>query len=179
MPAHHKPNKIIVEGDIARMFLTRRDGTIIETIFDAEDVLKVQSHPYRWGVHYERRIGNFYVVSVIRDGNKYRQVRLHRFITNCPEGYVPDHINHNTLDNRKSNLRIVPQAVNLQNKNGAYKSSKSGVRGVYWHKVTGKWYARVCLNGKEVYGELFANFEDACRAVNEARKRIYENKEAV
>lgn len=40
---------------------------------------------------------------------------LHRLIMNNPKGLVIDHINHNTLDNRKCNLRAVSQSVNRTN----------------------------------------------------------------
>lgn len=45
-----------------------------------------------------------------------RLISLHREITQCPEGLVPDHINHDPLDNRRSNLRCVTNAENLRNR---------------------------------------------------------------
>jgi len=47
-----------------------------------------------------------------------------------PKGKQVDHWNHDTLDNRKGNLRIVTNRQNNENRNGAYKNSKSGIRGV-------------------------------------------------
>ena len=69
-------------------------------------------------------------------------ILLHRIIMGNPEGLVIDHINHNTLDNRKSNLRIVTYRENALNKspysntgeygislqkNGSYSISISGI----------------------------------------------------
>lgn len=45
-----------------------------------------------------------------------RGKRLHRVILDCPKGYEVDHINHNKLDNRKCNLRIVTRSENQMNK---------------------------------------------------------------
>ena len=42
-------------------------------------------------------------------------IEMHRFIMNFPKGKYVDHINHNTLDNRKCNLRICNNADNIRN----------------------------------------------------------------
>ena len=60
----HRPNKIVVEGEIAIMDLTLRDGTVIKTIFDAEDVPKVRAFKNRWIAWYEKRMDKYYVLSV-------------------------------------------------------------------------------------------------------------------
>lgn len=51
---------------------------------------------------------------VIKKDNK--NIRLHRFLTNCPKDRVVDHINGNYLDNRKCNLRICMQYHNTLNR---------------------------------------------------------------
>ena len=53
-------------------------------------------------------------VGQIYFSNSKREM-LHRLIVNCPKGKVVDHINGNTLDNRKENLRICSKLENQYN----------------------------------------------------------------
>lgn len=59
----------------------------------------------------ERWCGSSY--SYIR--NSRTGLQMHRFVTNCPDGFVVDHLNHNRTDNRKTNLRICTESQNLAN----------------------------------------------------------------
>lgn len=53
-------------------------------------------------------------IYLIRDDKKW----LHKLIMpNCPKNYVIDHINRNTLDNRKCNLRYATKSLNKENTN--------------------------------------------------------------
>lgn len=44
------------------------------------------------------------------------------------------------------------------------KANKSGVTGVYFHKVTGKWAAQIRINRIGVHLGVFSNFDDAVAA---------------
>ena len=44
-----------------------------------------------------------------RDDSTKMTIRLHRLIMNAPEGMVVDHLNGDSLDNRRSNLRVCTQ----------------------------------------------------------------------
>lgn len=78
-----------------------------------------------------------------------KRIRLYREIMECPDGYVVDHVNHDTLDNRKSNLRIVTQTQNLYNAKKTT-SRKSQYKGVNQRKRDGRFFASLLVNGKAI-----------------------------
>lgn len=94
--------------------------------------------------------------------------RMHRLITNCPEGKFVDHINRNPLDNRRANLRVVTHLENMQNL-GVRKDNKYGVPGVDFIKRNKIWRAR--LRYKKVdYAKNCKTFEEAVKARKEFEK---------
>jgi hypothetical protein len=79
-----------------------------------------------------------------------------------------DHDNHDTLDNRRSNLIVVTQAENHQNRL-SLPGSSSRYRGVCWDITKSKWHASVRLNGKKYNLGLFTSEEEAARVAAEWR----------
>jgi hypothetical protein len=55
-------------------------------------------------------------ILVLDKNDKKKRTLIHRIITNAPDGMEVDHINHNTSDNRRSNLRICTKSQNVVNK---------------------------------------------------------------
>ncbi|ABK00200.1 HNH endonuclease [Xanthomonas phage Xop411] len=74
-----------------------------------------------------------------------------------------DHINGQRDDNRIENLRECTKAENQQNQ-GKRSDNTSGIQGVCWHKQTGKWYARIWVNGKQINLGLFNSIDEAAQA---------------
>lgn len=107
--------------------------------------------------------GNKYFQSVI-NGKRYM---LHRFITNEPEGLVVDHINHDTADNRMSNLRICTRVENQWN-HRIYSTNTSGVTGVTKQKNTGRWEAELHCHNRR-FRKVFDTKEEAIK-----QRRIWE-----
>ena len=77
---------------------------------------------------------------------------------------VIDHIDKNTLNDRKDNLREVSNAANMRNRKGLQSNNKSGVVGVCWAKNTNKWHSQLRFNGKTIHGGHYESFEDAVAA---------------
>lgn len=90
-----------------------------------------------------------------------------------PAGEI-DHKNGVRDDNRIINLREASHAQNNQNQ-GMRKSNTSGIKGVSWSKVAGKWNARIRHNGKEIHLGYFSKKDDAEKSVREARKILHKD----
>lgn len=109
----------------------------------------------------------------MRGNSKGGKVLLHRVIMgrhhsrDIGKGEDVDHINHNSLDNRRENLRVTTHSQNLQNRNGPNKNNTSGYRGASFHKQTGKWRATI---GDNIHVGMFPTAQAAGDAAAEARQ---------
>lgn len=156
-----EPNKYQIKNGIA-IFETKSG---ISFIVDVDDVEKILD--YGWNVNKKG-----YVVASSRHRTKNGRInlRLHRLITDCPSHMVVDHINHDTLDNRKSNLRVCTQDENMRNRNPD-RHSKSGIKGVY--PENGKWRAMISYNRKQYRLGTFADINEAIQARQKAEVHFY------
>ncbi|OPY57154.1 MAG: AP2 domain protein [Pelotomaculum sp. PtaU1.Bin035] len=165
-------NDYEIRGDVTVIFLDRKDGTRLECLIDTVDLPRAMEFPWKWSPHWDRHTLSFYAEGKsYRKGQKREHFSLHRWLCNPPESYEVDHINHNTLDNRRSsNLRVIPKGANQQNYKGARKHNKSsGVRGVSWHYPNQKWRAAFRVNNKTYHVGLYDTVEEAEKAVIAAR----------
>jgi hypothetical protein len=165
-------NEYEIRGKVTAIIITSKKHGRIETLINTRKLEKAKEFPYRWGITQDKNTHSMYVVGTILGANKKRiTTRLHRWITNAPEGLVVDHINHNTLDNTDENLRVLTAAENGQNRKGAIKNSKSGVRGVCWVRKINKWRVVVTINKKRMNLGYFKKIEEAEKVAVEARKK--------
>ena len=142
-----KTDKIFTEKEYAYILIKGQ-----KIIFDIEDIEKIKK--YKWHLHYNKKRNRYDVCSNTLGSHKDRKyIALSRFLMNCPKNMQIDHINHNTLDNRKCNLRICTNFENQLNKT----NNTSGYVGVTWDKSRNKWYV-FC---KRKYIGRFNNIEDA------------------
>lgn len=165
-------NDYEIHGDVTAIILNSRKYGRMKTLISTTKLEIADSYPNTWFVTYQPEVKGFYVVGTLQRNKKKHTILLHRLITNCPDHLQVDHINHNTLDNRDENLRIVTDGQNKQNKNGAYCNSKSGIRGVSWSKREGKWKAQIRVNFKDIHLGYFDDVEQAKVAVEIARKLL-------
>lgn len=84
-----------------------------------------------------------------------------------PQGFEPDHIDHNGLNNLINNLRLVKHIENQHNISKS-KSNTSGITGVYYSIPDKKWRARIGVKSKYISLGSFKNLSDAARARKKA-----------
>lgn len=76
---------------------------------------------------------------------------MHRIITNAPDGMDVDHINRDSIDNRRCNLRVCLHSQNLGNSWRTKPGKTSRFKGVHWDKIANKFVAMGCENYKTIY----------------------------
>jgi hypothetical protein len=125
------------------------------TIVDAEDYDFLSQ--WKWycdGGGYARR-------NSPRGDGKRVAILMHRFILDAPKGVEIDHRNRDTLDNRKSNLRLCNREENCRNKK-KHSNNRSGYKGVSRHN-DGRWQAEISVSGQKKYLGRFDTKEEAAK----------------
>ncbi len=133
------------------------------TIVDDEDYEELSL--FKWRTQRCKRTGAYYA---IRSTSKTsiggtKTVLMHRDIMTAPKGMLVDHIDHNTLDNRRCNLRVCTQSQNQMNR-GRPSNNTSGLKGVSWRKDRNKWRAQITVNKKSISLGHFINKKEASLA---------------
>ena len=135
----------IVEFDTYKSPTFEVDNTFI---IDAEDYPLVSK--YKW---------NSYNGGYASTGQN--SILLHRLIMNAKKGQQVDHININTFDNRKCNLRIADNSLNSSNRKPY---NKYGIKGIEYHKSLNKYSAYFRINDKQYHSPCYKTKEEAAFA---------------
>jgi len=110
--------------------------------------------------------GKFYAVRSARlsdgrlRGEPQKLIFMHRILAATPEGLVTDHINGDSLDNRRDNLRAVTHTHNMWNR-AARADRRSRFKGVTFDKRRGKWAAVIQVNNSPIFLGRFQSEEAA------------------
>lgn len=97
---------------------------------------------------------------------------MHRLIVGAVKGEIVDHVNGNTLDNRRENLRKCSKSQNAQNSK-RHRDGVSGFKGVSFHRRSKTWRARIRNDGREVCLGYFHSPVDAARAYDRAAFEMF------
>lgn len=162
-------NPIRIDGLVAYLHVTRRDGSTVEVMVDTADLPKLQGFGHRWSVM-PTKTGSFRPKVTVEHKGRKETILLYRFLLDAQPGTLVDHINGDPLDNRRSNLRFVTPSQNLQN--SAKCRSAAGYRNVVHYRSQGKYAARLMVEGKSTHIGLFDTAEEASEAARLARMRL-------
>jgi len=133
---------------------------------DAEMVRRYRWYPLK---------GNYGVYAATNsptENGKRHSLYMHRLITGAPRGMDVDHINHNCLDNRRSNLRICTRIENMRNQRRAMPTKRAPYKGVFGISES-SWRATIYINRKPIYLGFWATAEEAALAYNAAAREHF------
>lgn len=103
---------------------------------------------------------------------KHKTEQIHRIILKVKKSEEVDHINGDTLDNRKKNLRIVNRSQNEWNRD-KQKNNSTGYKGVTYVKRDKLFIARIRVYNKLIYLGGFKDKKRAAEAYNEGAKKYH------
>lgn len=121
----------------------------------------------QWKWHYA---GSGYAAR--RDYPSRKYVYMHRQILKAQPKQEVDHINYDTLDNTRKNIRIVDRSLNMANTK-VRSTNTSGFKGVCWDKQRNKWAAEITVNYKSKHLGRFDSKIQAAKVYNEAAKKVF------
>lgn len=123
----------------------------IFTIVDDEDYVQLIKH--QWCLRKDGYVHKY----VIKWNGTDKQWLIHRFILNIHQtnqNIKVDHIDGNTLNNQKCNLRLCTTQNNCCNQK-KQDNQTSKFKGVSWHKKSNKWRATISDKYKAIHLGLF------------------------
>lgn len=172
--ARKRGNNYVIdkENNIARIELHRRNAENLWTIIDLEDLERVINFPYTWFAKYNHTNNEYYVTASVYhpELQQTRPIFLHQFLMGA-NGKDVDHENNDTLDNRKSNMRVVEESNNSKNRKSRNRNNKSGYRNV--SLIKGKWVVQLQIDGKNTKLGSFDDVHEAGKFAEEMRSKYY------
>lgn len=125
---------------------------------------------YRWHARWDTKMGSFYPSRNINaPGGGQKPEPMHRRIMRLSpgDGLHVDHENHNTLDNRRKNLRVVTPLLNSENRR-----DQSGYGAGVYMAPSGRFVARTERRGRRHHIGVYDTAEEA----TEARRKFLEER---
>ena len=152
---------IYIDKDIAYIEIKKRRGKNLYAVLDTENVKRIKD--FKWMYHDNG-------VSAVQ--NK-KTIKLRRKIMEYSGVLQVIHLDHDMLNYRKQNLRIVTRQASCILSSLSTRNT-SGIKGVSWDKKGGKWFAFLGKNGKRHNGGYHKKLDDAVRPRNQQQAMHWE-----
>lgn len=144
-----------------------------ETVLCDDDDFEMLSTFSWYRVLPTKRCRHTYVRTCITKNGKRHSIMMHRMVMRVYDSKIMiDHINNNSLDNRKCNLRVCSNSENLRNTRKRV-NNKSGYKGVHWDKVKGMYRASIMHYRRKIQLGCFKDPAEAHKAYIEASKKLH------
>jgi hypothetical protein len=123
--------------------------------------------PFIW----ERSTSGYAIARVVSDRGRH-SLRMHRLILGAKPGEIVDHIDGDTLNNTRKNLRVVDPSQSVINRK-RFKNNKSGIKGVHWDAERNLWRAQIAIYGRVYRLGRFKSKEEASDAYAKASAEFH------
>lgn len=124
----------------------------------------------KWCAQFYPKLGKWYAMRTAKIGGIKRSIAMHRMILGFPSKEV-DHVNGNSLDNRRVNLRIAGRSGNMRNRSRNH-CKPIPFKGVF---RSGKSFKAAIKNGREnYYLGSFKKAKDAALAYDKAARKLFD-----
>jgi HNH endonuclease len=146
--------------------ITSKTFGIHDVIVDEPDLERIRTLGGKWCLVFKRE--RYYVQK--RIGGKI--IEIQRFLTGAKPGEYVDHISHDTLDNRRANLRVCTNGANIRN--GKIRTNnKSGVTGIWFNGK--KWESYIKVFYKKIHLGKYSTKQEAIEARKLAEKAYWKS----
>lgn len=162
-------NEYVDCGSFVNLLIYHDKHGLLVFIIDKEDAERVKRH--KWVIqkctHSDSPFPKFYART-----SDSSSILLHRFVVDAEKGEVVDHVNKNTFDTRKENLRRTTYSINNFNAR-LRRKNRSGFTGVFFAKHINMWHAYIHKDKKRYNLGYFKTKEEAVEARKAAEIKFY------
>jgi hypothetical protein len=176
-------NNYRIEEEIVYISLYSKKHGKFEAIIDKSDLDFLLHIDALWYPHLNKTNNSFYAhytkyLGMFNGKPKYKTIALHKSLIdpeNKIKNLVIDHIDTNTLNNRRYNLRIVTQQKNLMNRKSENSNSSTGERNVSFSSSENRYIVQLQVNGKNTCLGKFKQdqLEEAAKFAEQMRLKYY------
>ena len=141
------------------------------TLVDDEDYDFLNG--FKWSAIWFHNVKNYCAIrNSPQIGGKRSVMLMARVIMQAQKNQQVDHRNHDTLDNRRENLRLCTNAENSMNRR-KHLDNSSGYKGVSWDKANDRWVMQIYQNHRHLEFRRFTDPIEAAKAYDAAATKYF------